>query len=136
MELTTPEIIQLLRRRAQMNQGDFGAKAFGTSYESGRTKIKNIELGKQTPTELDLKKMAKVLGVKPKELKPQKNLTPPEKGMLIPQKTLNLFPGLEAYLDMLNKAVLLGDGDLIEYISEKISDLFQVGAGEKMAVNA
>ncbi len=76
MELTTPEIIQLLRRRAQMNQGDFGAKAFGTSYESGRTKIKNIELGKQVPTEMDLKKMARVLGVKPVELRPQKNLTP------------------------------------------------------------
>ncbi len=136
MELTTPEIIQLLRRRAQMNQGDFGAKAFGTSYESGRTKIKNIELGKQVPTEMDLKKMARVLGVKPVELRHQKNLTPPEKGMLIPQKTMDLFPGLEAYLDMLNKAVLLGDNDLIEYISEKISDLFHTGAREKKAVNA
>ncbi len=60
MELTTPEIIQLLRRRSQMNQGDFGAKSFGASYESGRTKIKNIELGKQVPTETDLKKMAVV----------------------------------------------------------------------------
>ncbi|MCP4688708.1 MAG: helix-turn-helix domain-containing protein [Desulfobacterales bacterium] len=119
-----------------MNQGDFGAKAFGTSYESGRTKIKNIELGKQVPTEADLKKMARVLGVKPVELKPQKNLKPPEKGMLIPQKTLNLFSGLEAYLDMLNKAVLLGDDDLIEYISGKISELFQIQAREKKAVNA
>ncbi len=136
MELTTPEIIQLLRRRAQMNQGDFGAKAFGTSYESGRTKIKNIELGKQVPTETDLKKMARILSVKPVELRPQKNLTPPEKGILLPQKTLNLFPGLEAYLDMLNKAALLGDDDLIEYISAKISDLFQTERLEKKAVNA
>ncbi len=136
MELTTPEIIQLLRRRAQMNQGDFGAKAFGTSYESGRTKIKNIELGKQVSTEMDLKKMARVLGLKPVELRPQKNLTPPEKGMLVPQKTLDLFSGLEAYLDMLNKAVLLGDNDLIEYISDKISELFQVGTREQKAVNA
>lgn len=136
MELTTPEIIQLLRRRAQMNQGDFGARAFGTSYESGRTKIKNIELGKQTPTDADLKKMAKILHVKPVELRPQQVLTPPEKGLLVPQKTLNMFEGLEAYLDMLNKAVLLGDDDLIEYISEKISELFQIGGHEKKAVNA
>ena len=63
MELMQPEIIQILRRRCNMNQGALGAAAFDTSLESGRTKIKNIELGRQIPTPSDLEKMAGVLGV-------------------------------------------------------------------------
>ena len=63
MEMTQPEIIQVLRRRIGLNQGDFGARAFNTSFESGRTKVKRIELGKQIPTRNDLKKMAKIFGV-------------------------------------------------------------------------
>ena len=43
MELKQPEIIQILRRRCNLNQGALGAAAFDTSFESGRTKIKNIE---------------------------------------------------------------------------------------------
>jgi hypothetical protein len=46
-----------------MNQGSFGAKAFNTSFDSGRTKVKNIELGKQKPTRQDLENMARVLDV-------------------------------------------------------------------------
>ena len=68
MNLSQAEIIQVLRRRTNLNQGDFGARAFKTSYESGRTKIKNIELGKQVPTAEDLRKMARVLDVGVTEL--------------------------------------------------------------------
>lgn len=63
MELTLPEKIQLLRKRLGLNQGQFGAQAFDTSVETGRTKIKNIELGKQQPTSDELAQMAKVLEV-------------------------------------------------------------------------
>ncbi|MGD9097312.1 MAG: helix-turn-helix transcriptional regulator, partial [Desulfobacterales bacterium] len=70
MELKQPEIIQILRRRCNLNQGALGAAAFDTSYESGRTKIKNIELGRQAPTPDDLEKMAVVLGVPVSELDP------------------------------------------------------------------
>jgi transcriptional regulator with XRE-family HTH domain len=68
MELTLPEKIQLLRKRMGLNQGQFGAKAFNTSVETGRTKIKNIELGKQKPTADDLAQMSKVLEVSPSTL--------------------------------------------------------------------
>ncbi len=133
MELTQAEMIQVLRKRAQTNQGNLGAKAFNTSYESGRTKIKNIELGKQIPTDDDLKKIALALGVNRDELLLGKNLKTAEKGILIAQRTLNRFPGLDAYVDMLNKAVLIGDEELTDYITGKISSLF-AGKSEEKAV--
>ena len=126
MDLKQPEIIQILRRRAEMNQGTLGAKAFNTSYESGRTKIKNIELGKQVPTQADLKNMARILGVSPTDLIPNTSAGVPNPsgasdGLVIHPKTLERFPGLGPYLDMLNKAVALEDSELMEYIGEKIS---------------
>ena len=132
MDLSQPEIIQILRRRVDMNQGTFGAKAFNTSFESGRTKIKNIELGKQTPTEDDLSKMARILGVPIEVLKPEdkpsnaasKRYAKVSEGILINKKTLALVPGLGAYMDMLNKAVMLEDKELIQHLAEKLSDIF------------
>jgi len=125
MDLKQAEIIQVLRRRAQINQGDFGAKAFSTSFESGRTKVKNIELGRQVPTYDDLKNMAAVLGVPVSELMPAAD-TPPAAdtdGVEISQTVLDRFPGLEDYLGMLEKAVKIDDGELIGYITDKISSL-------------
>jgi transcriptional regulator with XRE-family HTH domain len=132
VDLTQPEIIQILRRRVDMNQGTFGAKAFNTSFESGRTKIKNIELGKQAPTEDDMVKMARVLGVSVEVLKPEEKASNSARrryarvseGILISKKTLGLVPGLGAYMDMLNKAVMLEDKELIQHLAEKLSDIF------------
>jgi transcriptional regulator with XRE-family HTH domain len=132
VELNQSEIIQILRRRVEMNQGTLGAKAFGTSFESGRTKIKNIELGKQTPTENDLEKMARVLGVSPEVLKPRKSSPEPARqnpatvpeGIVIHKKTLSLVPDLGVYMDMLNKAAMLEDKELLQHIAEKLSDIF------------
>lgn len=144
MELTQPEIIQLLRRRTGMNQGTFGKKAFTTSYESGRTKVKNIELGKQVPTTDDLKNMARVLGVGVHELTAEPAASDPmeirhekraDKGLVVLQKVLDMFPGLEAYLEMLNKAALLDDEELIGYISEKVSGLL-VPQPKRQAINS
>ena len=135
MELKQNEIIQLLRRRADMNQGTLGAKAFNASYESGRTKIKNIELGKQIPTQDDLEKLAAVLGVIPQDLNPGKKASASssisKEGLVVHQKTLDRFPQLGPYLDMLNKAVALNDNELMEYISEKLAAIFSDDAGEK-----
>jgi transcriptional regulator with XRE-family HTH domain len=132
VELNQSEIIQILRRRVEMNQGTLGAKAFGTSFESGRTKIKNIELGKQTPTEDDLEKMARVLEVAPEVLKPRKSSPEPARqnpatapeGIVIHKKTLSLVPDLGVYMDMLNKAAMLEDKELLQHIAEKLSDIF------------
>jgi hypothetical protein len=127
MKLTQAEIIQILRRRAGMNQGDFGARAFSTSFESGRTKVKNIELGKQIPTETDLVNMAKVLKTDTKNLKPdafRQSGTVSKDATVVDVKVLRLFPGLATYLDMLNKAAILEDSELIEYIAGKIASLF------------
>ena len=48
----------------------------------------------------------------------------PDGGILIDQKVLDAFPGLDTYLDMLNKAIRLDDHELIDYISGKVSRLF------------
>ena len=133
MELTQPEIIQLLRKRAQMNQGDFGSRAFSTSYESGRTKVKNIELGRQVPTSDDLLKMAAVLDVPVAELIPETRRSTPAReknresragGILLDERALALFPGVRAYIEMLNKAVKVEDRELIDYIAGRLADLF------------
>lgn len=136
MKLTQAEIIQLLRRRSGMNQGDFGARSFSTSFESGRTKIKNIELGKQLPTESDLANMARVLGAPVSQLKPdafQSSETVPEGAVLVAPPVLKRFPGLSAYLDMLNKAVNLDDAELIGHITGKIVGLLAEDASAKAA---
>jgi len=133
LNLTQPEIIQIMRRRIGMNQGTFGAKAFDTSYESGRTKIKNLELGRQKPTRKDLKRMAAVLGVSNTDFMetPKTHTgsgTGPRDGIQVLQKSLDLFPGLGSYLEMLNKAVMLEDKELIDYISGKIARIMELRA--------
>ena len=130
MKLKQPEIIQILRKRANLNQGAFGAKAFDTSFESGRTKVKNIELGKQKPSAADLKKMARVLAVPVEELIPdspshQGPGPKPADGVVVLAQVLDLFPGVGPYLEMLNKAVTLDDEELIEHIIYKIEQLFR-----------
>lgn len=101
MNITQAEMIQLLRRRTGMNQGDFGAKAFDTSYESGRTKVKNLELGKQKPTAEDIEKMARVLGVEKEDLQPATYEQQGADGIFVPREVLHRFSGLDAYLEML-----------------------------------
>ena len=139
MEMTQPEIIQVLRRRIGLNQGTFGSRAFNTSFESGRTKVKKIELGKQNPTYEDLKKMAGVLGVPVSTLMPETEAevvqtAPVVEGVVLSKEVLDLYPGLETYAEMLNNAAKLDDEELIDYISEKIAALLTT-EGSAVAVN-
>lgn len=138
MHLTQPEIIQLLRRRSGLNQGDFGVRAFGISLDSARTKIKNIELGRQIPNRDDLKKMALALGVGIGDLEPiteLKNHSPAEAGdgFVLSSEALSLFPGLADYFEMLNKAAKLNDLELIAYLAGRISALFAMTPKRKAA---
>ncbi|MDJ0810826.1 MAG: hypothetical protein QNJ48_11070 [Desulfobacterales bacterium] len=134
MELSLPEMIQIYRRRAGMNQGTLGAAAFDTSFESGRTKIKNLELGRQKPTLRDLENMARVLKLPLSALAANTadgirgQAAASSAGLTISERTTQRFPGLDAYLEMLNKAVFLEDEELIAYISEKLSRLFAASA--------
>jgi transcriptional regulator with XRE-family HTH domain len=131
MKLTQHEIIQILRKRTGLNQGQFGATAFATSFESGRTKVKNIELGKQTPTRADLEKMAAVLQVPVSELLPDTQADTAgtgagdqrADGLYVHKAVLDRFPSITTYLEMLNKAAQIDDDELIEYISSKIAGL-------------
>ena len=131
MELKQPEIIQILRRRCNLNQGALGAAAFDTSFESGRTKIKNIELGRQIPTPDDLEKMATVLGVPVAELDPARRGAHPAvqsgegpDGIVVHRRVLEQLPGADVYLEMLNKAARLDDRELISHIADKLAGLF------------
>ncbi len=142
MQLKQPEIIQILRRRCNLNQGALGAAAFDTSFESGRTKIKNIELGRQTPTPDDLEKMAAVLGVPVSELDPRpKGIKPAEPfdergaGVMLQRRVLEHLPGADAYIEMLNKAVRLDDRELIGHIADKLAGLFAGLANEILATS-
>ncbi len=142
MELTLPEKIQLLRKRIGLNQGQFGAKAFKTSVETGRTKIKNIELGKQKPTSDDLAQMSKVLDVPPSILTQMSVdeaasafLAPSKRGMVVDEKVLERFHQLGPYLEMLNRAVSINDEELIEHIAGKLSDLFTFSSQLKAISN-
>lgn len=139
MELTLSEKIQLLRKRLGLNQGQFGAKAFNTSVETGRTKIKNIELGKQKPTPDDLAQISKVLDVPPsvfRQGQPDEPLAqvPSRQGVLVDQAVLDRFEQLGPYLEMLNRAVFINDEELIEHIAGKLSGVL-VFSGNLKAIN-
>ena len=129
MQLTQQEIIQLIRRRRGLNQGQLGAEAFNTSIDAGRTKIKNIELGRQKATKDDLNKLALALGVGIGELMPGDEVftDSPASNHQLNAEVVALFPGLSEYFDLLNKAVQIRDHELIGYISSKISELFASG---------
>ena len=129
MKLTLPEKIQLLRKRTGLNQGQFGSKAFNMSVETGRTKIKNIELGKQKPTADDLVQIAKVLDVPPSALEQASvegiGASPsPKAGILVDQAVLDRFHQLGPYLEMLNRAVSIKDNELVAHIADKLCGVF------------
>ena len=134
MRLTQPEMIQIMRKRAGLNQAELGSRAFDTTFDSGRTKIKNIELGIQKPTDDDLVRMAECLDVPVEQLQ----LTPAgrepssgngQNGIRISQKVLDMFPDLGEYLVMIEKAAMIDDFDLIEYLAERIASILKEGPG-------
>jgi len=132
MRLNQSEIIQILRKRAGLNQAQLGSRAFNTTFDSGRTKIKNIELGKQRVNDDDLKRIAECLDVPLEQLQPSpenKNITSAQfkDGILISQKVVDMFPDLHEYLAMLEKASRIDDSDLIEYLSKRIADIWRDG---------
>jgi transcriptional regulator with XRE-family HTH domain len=132
MQLTQPEIIQILRKRADLNQAELGSRAFNTNMDSGRTKIKNIELGRQRPTEDDIRRIAECLTVSPAQLMAADdgNASPGGVGngaVLVSQKVIDLFPDLGNYLEMLENAAGLEDFELIEYLAGKIGDIMSSG---------
>ena len=133
VELAQAEIIQIYRKRSGINQGDFGSRAFNTSYESGRTKIKNIELGRQVPTATDLKQMAALLEVPVSKLMPRRQAAVdarrPSPKVFLSAGVLERFPGLDAYVDMLNKAARVNDSELLAYLCGKIAGLLKGGHG-------
>ena len=130
VELAQAEIVQIIRKRSGINQGDLGSRAFNTSYESGRTKIKNIELGRQIPTMADLKKMAALLNVSVSELMPGNQSVGdgsrvPVPNVFLSNIILSRFPGLDAYIDMLNNAARINDRELLGYLCDKIASLLR-----------
>ena len=142
MQLTQSEMIQILRKRAGFNQAELGSRAFNTSLDSGRTKIKNIELGKQRVSDDDLERIAQCLNVPVEQLQaPETDQkagpTKIKNGALIPQRVVDMFPDLREYLEMLENAARIDDLDLIEYLSKKIADIWQNGprSGEQSPQN-
>ena len=132
MRLTQSEIIQILRKRAGLNQAELGSRAFDTTIDSGRTKIKNIELGKQRVNDDDLKRIAECLDVPFEKLQTSpdnKKITTAQlkDGILISQKVVDMFPDLREYLEMLENASRIDDLDLIVYLSQKIAEIWRDG---------
>ena len=132
MQLTQSEIIQILRKRAGFNQAELGSRAFETTLDSGRTKIKNIELGKQRPSDDDLKRIAQCLDVPLEQLQAplqiQKSASARiEDGYVLSNKVVDMFPDLAEYLEMFENASRIDDFELLEYLSKKIAGIWQDG---------
>lgn len=141
MQLTQPELIQILRKRANLNQAELGSRAFNTNMDSGRTKIKNIELGRQRATEDDLRRIGECLEVPVERLMaaadPKGRPSGGQhSGVLLSPKILDMFPGLGNYLDMLVNAAGLKDLELIEYLAGKIGKIFQNGPAVDAAASS
>ena len=132
MQLMQNEIIQILRKRAGLNQAELGSRAFNTTFDSGRTKIKNIELGKQRVSDDDLERIAQCLDVPPMQLQlstENKKIISDQfkEGVLVSQKVVDMFPDLGEYLEMIEKASMIDDIELIEYLSKKLADIWRAG---------
>ena len=132
MQLTQPEIILILRKRANITQAELGARAFETTPNSGRTKIKNIELGRQLSTGDDLRRIAECLDVPVEILEPrpendETNAGKRDGGILISHKIVDMFMNLRKYLIMLNEAADSEDSELIVYLTKKIAGILQIG---------
>jgi len=132
MQLTQPEIILILRKRANITQAELGSRAFETTPNSGRTKIKNIELGRQLATVDDLRRIAKCFDVPLEMFEPSPEYNEiiagnREGGILISQKIVDMFMNLRKYLEMLNEAADLDDSELIVYLAKKIASILQIG---------
>ena len=132
MQLTQPEIILILRKRANITQAELGSRAFETSPNSGRTKIKNIELGRQLATDDDLRRIAKCLDVPVEKFDPAHEYNNigtgnEEGGILISQKIGDMFINLPKYIEMLNEAADLEDSELIVYLARKIANILKIG---------
>jgi len=100
--------------------------------DSGRTKIKNIELGRQRATEDDLRRIAECLEVPVEQLlsaSDSKTRLSGDRpvGVIIPQKVIDMFPGLGNYLEMLDNAAGLEDVELIDYLTGKIGEILRGG---------
>ena len=124
-------IIQIFRKRAGLNQGQLGAEAFNTTPDSGRTKVKNIELNKQKPTLDDLKAiagalslpLADLLSYQPERPDPAARIN--AEGLFVHQRVFDHFKGLKECLSILNKALILEDNELISYVATKAASLLQ-----------
>ena len=132
MQLTQPEIILILRKRANITQAELGSRAFETTPNSGRTKIKNIELGRQLATGDDLMRIAKCLDVSVEMFEPTSDhqeiiAGKREGGILVTHKIVDMFLNLRKYLEMLNEAADLEDSELIVYLAKKIADILLIG---------
>jgi transcriptional regulator with XRE-family HTH domain len=132
VELTQGEIIQIFRKRAGINQGQLGADAFNTTPDSGRTKVKNIELNKQKPTIDDIKAIAESLNVPladllsyPAQQQDTSTAHPSSEGVFVHRRIFNHFNGLEECLSILNKALILDDKELIFYVAKKAAGILQ-----------
>ena len=129
--LTQGEIIQIFRKRAGLNQGQLGAAAFNTTQDSGRTKVKNIELNKQKPTLDDLKAIADALSLPLADLlsyqpeRPDSTVRSIAEGLFVHQSVFDHFKGLKECLSILNKALILEDYELISYVAKKAANLLQ-----------
>ena len=141
MQLTQPEIILIFRKRANITQAELGSRAFETTPNSGRTKIKNIELGRQLATDDDLRQIAKCLDIPVEMLEPNSENNEMiagkrESGILISDKIVDMFMNLRKYLEMLNEAADLDDSELIVYLAKKIADILQIGpAADLLSLN-
>ncbi len=138
MRLTQPEMIQILRKRANLNQAELGSRAFNTTLDSGRTKIKNIELGRQRPTEDDLRRIGECLAIPLEKLMVETDINARpsgdrQEGFWISQKIIDIFPGLGNYLEMLDKAAGIEDLELIEYLAGKIGEILRSGPAASLS---
>jgi len=131
IEFTQGEIIQIFRKRAGLNQGQLGAAAFNTTPDSGRTKVKNIELNKQKPTLDDLKAIAGSLSLPLADLlfyqseRPDSTAHTSSEEFFVHQRIFDHFKGFKECLSILNKALILEDKELISYVAKKAADLLQ-----------
>jgi hypothetical protein len=120
LRLTLGERIMILRTRKGISKQELGAAVF-PELNAANVKIKKIEVGFQTPTEEEVRQIAKALGVSEGMLIGIEPMT--IDGMAVSNKIIEAVPALGNYIGIFNQLAALGKFDMmLDVLTSMCSD--------------
>jgi hypothetical protein len=120
LRLTVGERIMIMRTRKGMSKQELGAAVF-PDLNAPNVKVKKFEAGFQTPTEEEVRQIAKALGVSEGVLI---GIEPTiAEGVAVSTKIIDAVPALANYIGIFNQLATLGKFDMmLDVLTSMCSD--------------